>query len=109
MSDPKMIKEIMEAVSIPVRGFGRLGAVRTRRPCMVRPDTLSHRSWRSRASVISSRPRSSRRSAPTTSTSAPLLSLTHHLLPVLIHLAHRSEVLTPADPALHVDKHVSLE
>lgn len=64
MSDPQMIKEIMEAVSIPVRA----GTFEQRREREL-TDVFGIRSWPSPASDTLSRLRSSRRSVLTTSTS----------------------------------------
>lgn len=58
MSDPKMIKEIMEAVSIPVRRRSSFSLTGTSKLT-----SRVYRSWPSRVSDMWSRPRSCRPSA----------------------------------------------
>ena len=107
MSDPKMIKEIMDTVSIPVShqslsarfheqsilNYGEpaisgYGQVAYRPHCRGRDSAGDRRRLHRRVSSALEEKRQ--------------LSLTRCFALL------RSEVLTPADPALHVDKHVSL-
>lgn len=103
MSDPKMIKEIMEAVSIPV-------SAPFRRRCPLLLLTLDHttghgqvayRSHRGGSDLAGYRSRLHRRVSSAMRADGKGKELTAVAV-------SRSEVLTPADPSLHVDKHVSL-
>lgn len=110
MSDPKMIKEIMDTVSIPVShqslsarfheqsilnhgepAISGYGQVAYRPHCRGRDSAGDRRRLHRRVSSTGALGKKKRQ-----------LSLTRCFALL------RSEVLTPADPALHVDKHVSL-
>lgn len=84
MSDPKMIKEIMAAVSIPVMAKARIGhiveCVKSRQVCsgewLIWMCCAGHKSYKPLAPTTSTSQRSSRQQTPPiTSTSTPLTFL----------------------------------
>lgn len=96
MSDPKMIKEIMAAVTIPVMAKARIGHFVE---CQVRLHPHFH-------SHIHSHPHpTSPHHTPTKQHPANQIHTSQILEAIGVDYIDESEVLTPADHAHHVEKH----